>query len=71
MDRRLSLWQRIHVQMHLLMCRFCTRFLKQTQFLRRMARQFLQARQPGADDGIVLSNEARERIKRSLNERKN
>lgn len=39
MDRDLSLWQRLGVRMHLLMCSHCTRFEEQLQLIRRMSRK--------------------------------
>ncbi|MCI0640841.1 MAG: hypothetical protein L0Y72_25745 [Gemmataceae bacterium] len=67
LDRKLRLWQRIKVRLHLLMCRLCSRFRKQTLFLRDAARYYLM----GAEESetavdIGLSPEARDRIKRSL-----
>jgi hypothetical protein len=67
LDRKLPLWQRIQMRLHLLMCRFCSRFRKQTLFLRGAARRYLMAvEETEAVSGTVLSSEARDRIKRSL-----
>lgn len=67
LDRKLPFWQRMQVRMHLLMCRFCSRFRKQTLFLRDAARHYLMAveeTETAASTG--LSPEARDRIKKSL-----
>ena len=32
LDRKLTMWQRMQVTMHLMMCGMCTRFRKQTLF---------------------------------------
>lgn len=67
LDKKLSLWQRIRVRMHLLMCSLCSRFRKQTLFLRDAARHFLVGADDTTDDSTPgLSPEARDRIKRSL-----
>jgi hypothetical protein len=67
LDGKLPFWQGIQVRLHLLMCRFCTRFRKQTLFLRNAAHHYLIAvadTEPAANTG--LSPEARDRIKRFL-----
>ena len=67
LDRRLPFWQRVRVRLHLLMCRFCARFRRQTLFLRAAARHYLMAVESTDNVASVgLSPEARERIKRSL-----
>ncbi len=67
LDRQLPLVQRLRVRLHLLMCRFCSRFRQQTLFLRDAARRYLRAiEETETGPGTALSPEARERIKRSL-----
>jgi hypothetical protein len=67
LDRKLLLWQRVQVRMHLLMCRFCSRFRKQTLFLRDAARHYLMAvEETETATSAGLSPEARVRIKQSL-----
>ena len=41
LDRKLSIWQRMQVRMHLMMCGMCTRFRKQTLFLHAAAKRYL------------------------------
>ncbi len=65
LDHRLPLWQRMRVRMHLAMCRFCSRFRRQTVFLRDAARHYVSAPDDSAT-GPGLSPEARDRIKQSL-----
>jgi hypothetical protein len=68
LDRKLPLWQRVQVRLHLFMCRFCSRFRQQVLFLREAARNYLLAveeTEPTAA-ATTLSPEARERMKRSL-----
>jgi len=67
LERKLLLWQRVQVRMHLLMCRFCSRFRKQTLFLRDAARHYLMAvEETETATSAGLSPEARVRIKQSL-----
>lgn len=67
LDRDLPFWQRLQVRMHLLMCRFCSRFRKQILFLRDAARHFVMASEDtGTAVSPGLSAEACDRIKRSL-----
>ena len=67
LDRKLTLKQRIRVRFHLLMCRFCSRFRKQTLFLRDAARHYLSANEETETGPVTaLSPEARDRIKRFL-----
>ena len=39
MDRKLSIWQRLGVRMHLLMCGHCARFTQQLLLIRRLSRK--------------------------------
>ena len=67
LDRKLPFWQRLQVRLHLLMCRFCARFRKQTLFLRDAARHYLMAvEETETATSAGLSPEARVRIKQSL-----
>ena len=66
LDRKLSFWQRLQVRLHLLMCRFCSRFRKQTLFLRDAAHHYLLAVEDTEAASPGLSPEARERINQSL-----
>ena len=67
LDRKLPFWQRMQVRMHLLMCRFCSRFRNQTLFLRDAARHYLMAvEETETATSTGLSPEARDRIKKAL-----
>jgi hypothetical protein len=67
LDCKLPFWQRIQVRLHLLMCRFCSRFRKQTLFLRDAARHYPMAvEETETATSAGLSPETRDRIKRSL-----
>jgi hypothetical protein len=65
MDIRLPLYQRLAINMHLLMCRYCARFSRQLKMLRQMSRYDDSASMPPELPG-GLSPDARERIKSVL-----
>ncbi len=65
MDRVLPMHHRVLIRMHLLMCKYCTRFRRQLLLIREVCRS--EEITPGdSDDTRVLPNEACERIKQSL-----
>lgn len=66
MDRRLSWRRRIGVHFHLLMCRHCSRYRQQLQYLRNMLRAL--ASTPEESSHQVLDEQAKERL-RSLVEK--
>ena len=66
LDRNLSFPQRLGLQLHLLLCKWCRRYGKQIRFLRDAAREHpaeLAEPLPGK-----LSPEARERSKQKLHD---
>ncbi len=68
MDVRLPLHHRLAVWMHLLICRYCALFRRQLIMLRKMSRHI------DGDPAITactdkLSDEARERIKKTMRSR--
>ncbi|MFC1814725.1 zf-HC2 domain-containing protein [Thermodesulfobacteriota bacterium] len=65
MDRRLPLYQRILIRMHLLMCRYCARFRRQVMFLRELCRS-RQLDEHFADASVVMPPAVRERIRQVL-----
>ncbi len=65
MDVRLPFHHRIAIQMHLLMCRYCARFRRQLNLLRKMSRYDDSGSLPPDLPG-QLSQGARDRIKASL-----
>ena len=64
LDRKPTLLQRLGLRIHLVLCKWCRRYGKQITLLRSAAQRYAQ------DDyhspPLVLSPEARERIKRRL-----
>lgn len=68
LDRPLSLRQRLALKVHLLMCRFCSRYQRQTLFIRKAMRRLARQEEDStsAPSDLSLSPEARERIKQSI-----
>ncbi len=65
MDRRIPLYQRLLIRMHLLMCRYCARFRRQLMFIRELCRsRKLDENLP--DKLAHMPPDARERIKQAL-----
>ena len=67
MDHSLPLGKRIGVRVHLLICRFCERYKRQLLLIRETVRRLVAT--PGGAGGSsaeTLSEEARERIRKSL-----
>jgi hypothetical protein len=67
-DRRLSLYERLQVRMHLAMCILCRNFSKQLNFIRRLTRSMGESGPEsliaeGAVFDESLSPEAKSRIK--------
>ena len=63
MDRKLPLFQRMGIRLHLMMCEFCSRYRKQLLFIRQTLRS---GHAPSDSDctSSGLSAEARKRIKK-------
>lgn len=67
MDTSLPIGKRIGVRIHLLMCRFCARYERQLLLIRVTLRRLVATEdQPEEQAGEPLSEEARDRIKKSL-----
>lgn len=64
MDRKLSMRERLGLQLHLLICDACNNFSRQVALLRQAVRQW-SARIEN-DSAIKLSDEARNRIRQSI-----
>lgn len=67
MDRSLPLGKRIGMRVHLLMCKFCARYERQLLLIREtMGRLVSTEEKHEAQSGETLSEEARERIRKSI-----
>jgi len=64
MDRKLSLFERLGLRLHLCLCKWCRRYGAQLKFLRSAAHQCEE--HASAEVPQRLSPEARERIKQKL-----
>jgi hypothetical protein len=65
LDRKLSLYQRMGMRIHLMMCKFCSRYQEQLLFLRKTARLYSESSED-PDLSIELSSEVGKRIKESM-----
>jgi hypothetical protein len=67
MDTSLPIGKRIGVCVHLLMCKFCSRYERQLLLIRETVRRIAATEEkPGEPPGETLSEEAKERIRKSL-----
>ena len=64
-DRTLPLHQRMMIRIHLMMCKYCSRFKRQLVIIRKAIRSE-DENAAGPVDSSALSSDARDRIKRSL-----
>jgi len=65
MERSLSLRERFLVKLHLWVCAWCQWYLEQLQLIRETTRAKAE-RTPDLITGAILSDEARNRIRRNL-----
>lgn len=68
MERKLSLWQRIDLQSHLILCGICRRFQANVLALRQLAISQLATSEKN-EDGLekpMLSVEAKNRIRNAI-----
>lgn len=69
LEKPLPFSRRLGLKMHLLMCRFCSRFEKQIMFMQKVLRRYEKQRleeDTPSPDSPSLSPEARERMKKAL-----
>lgn len=69
LDRKLSMRERLEVNMHLLMCSYCRRVVRQMELLRGVARRYLSAEEEHPEQE-ALSKEAGARILKRLRQGK-
>ena len=68
MDRDLPVGQRLSLWAHFSVCKWCTRYKQQLQFIRRALRQHPD-RLLGQEPSAGLPPQARERLKQTLRQR--
>ena len=68
LDRELPLHQRMGIRIHLLMCKFCSRFRRQVLILREVI-QLYTIHSEKIEPSIALPLEAKARIKRAMNQK--
>jgi len=67
MDHSLPLGKRIGVRVHLLMCKFCSRYERQLLLIRETVRRLVATEEkPVEPTGETLSEEAKEQFRKSL-----
>jgi hypothetical protein len=67
LDRKLSMWQRVGLWMHIGMCGLCRRFRKDLRHIHDETRQHIDDIGPEtAASDVKLSDESRDRMKRLL-----
>lgn len=66
LERRLGLVERTKLRLHLMVCAWCARYLKQIKLLRQLLSQRESADPDDNAESLKLTNEARQRISESL-----
>ena len=66
LERRLGLVKKIKLRLHLLVCAWCARYLKQIKLLRQVVSQREFASSDDNAAPLKLTDEARQRISESL-----
>ena len=67
MDTSLPIGKRVGMRLHLLMCKFCARYERQLLLIRETVRRIVASEEkPGESPGETLSEESKERIRKSL-----
>jgi len=65
LDRKLTLKEHIGLRFHLMMCKLCTRYVRQLKFMHQACSGMDEIRGKGLGD--QLSEDARDRIRKQLN----
>jgi hypothetical protein len=65
MDRRLPLLERMAIRIHLMMCRYCTRYKKQLAIMRQCLKE-LATREEGPAPDCRLSQDVKNRMKAAI-----
>jgi predicted anti-sigma-YlaC factor YlaD len=70
LDRKLSLWQRINLRLHLMMCGACSAYRRQVETLNRIVRRRFDESSVGATatDAPACPEQTKRRITESLRE---
>lgn len=66
LERQLGLVERTKLRLHLLVCAWCARYLKQIKLLRQLLSQRESTAPDENTESLKLTNEARQRISESL-----
>ena len=66
LERRLGLLEQIKLHLHMLVCAWCARYLKEIKLLRQLLSQHESTGPDDNAESLKLTNEARQRISESL-----
>ena len=69
MDRKLPLWQRMILSLHLMMCTYCASFKRQLQIIRRASRYNDDNREHESAGSVRMPEDARRKLKKTLQDR--
>ena len=67
MDRRLGIFEYLGLRLHLLVCAWCARYLKQIELVGCILRLPLPPGETASEPAVSLPPEARQRIAKALN----
>ncbi len=67
MDRRLGVFEYLELKLHLLVCAWCARYLKQIELVRCLVRLPSSLDESTSEPATPLTPEARQRIAKALN----
>lgn len=67
LERKLALRERLRLRLHLIVCAWCVRYLKQLRLLRQLVRLQSECTAEEALPNVSLTSEARARIAKSIN----
>ena len=67
-ERRLTVRERFWLKIHLWKCHVCKNFVKTVSFLGLQARKLGEDGSPAENDSVCLSDDAKERIRRAMEE---
>lgn len=67
-DQRLTVRERMMLRIHLFFCEACSRFKTQVRFVDKAMTEYLRGQSGPKKEAPVLSEEARNRIRRAMDE---
>ena len=71
LDQKLSFKDHIELKIHLMLCKLCSRYNKQLQFIHRTTKECVTKYEEGANESTRLSEEGSDRISKQIKENNN